>query len=216
MPRTLIVIGHPFTETLNHALAAEYEAGLREGGHSVRVIDLAQATLATSPAGRTALRPGPDGQTDHLSDEVRAMIDDVLWAEHLVFFHPQWWGTYPGVLKTFVDQVFLAGIAFRMESGPMPVRLLRGRTARLVMTMDSPSFWNRFAYRNAAETSLKRAILGYCGVRTVGITRFTPVRKSTPEQRERWLQTARRLGRTDARKGGRPAPMVDAPSRSAA
>ena len=77
-------------------------------------------------------------------------------------------------------------------------RLLAGRTARIVMTMDSPRAWNRLQYRNAAETSLKNAILGYCGIKTVGITRFAEVRHRDAATRERWVAEAARLGGADA------------------
>lgn len=217
---TLVVIGHPTAGSFNHALAEQYATGLRaasddvaaggpaDGSH-VRVIDLAEREFDLLPTVRGDLR-APDGDTSHLEPRIRAFIDDVAWADHLVFFFPQWWGTYPAVLKAFLDRAILSGTAFRHGRGQFSTRLLTGRTARIVMTMDAPVAWNRFVYRNAAETSLKRATLAYCGVRTIGITRFTPVRFSTPEKRAAWLESARRLGATDAARVRRrqPAPAA--------
>src|SRR5690606_28335489 len=93
------------------------------------------------------------------------------------------------------------GVAFRYRTGQLPHRLLTGRTARILMTADGPAWWNRIAYRNAAETSLARATFAYCGVRVVGIARFMKVRFSTPERRASWLTRAAVLGARDA--GGR-------------
>jgi putative NADPH-quinone reductase len=28
----------------------------------------------------------------------------ILWAEHLVFVYPTWWGTMPALLKGFLDR----------------------------------------------------------------------------------------------------------------
>jgi NAD(P)H dehydrogenase (quinone) len=64
--------------------------------------------------------------------------------------------------------------------------------------MDTPRWWNRVVYRNAVETSMKTAILAYCGVKTVGITRFSPVRFSEAELRGRWVTEAAKLSRRDA------------------
>lgn len=199
MARTLVVIGHPHAGSFNHALAAQYEAGVGAASDAVavRVIDLAEREFELLPSDRGALR-APGGDTEHLDPRIRSFIDDVEWAEHLVFFFPQWWGTYPAVLKAFIDRAILSGTAFAHGRGHVSTGLLAGRTARIVMTMDAPRLWNRFAYRNAAETSLTRATLAFCGVRTIGVTRFTPVRFSSPERRTAWLGRVRRLGASDA------------------
>ncbi|WP_243077125.1 NAD(P)H-dependent oxidoreductase [Microbacterium sp. SS28] len=198
-PRILVIVGTPITGSLNHSLATAYVDDARAGGADVRVIDLANDPIPGHPTHRDELRmPRTDDDTP-LDADVAAYIEDVRWADHIVFFHPQWWGTYPAALKAFIDRVFLSGFAFRYRAkSALSERLLAGRTARIVMTMDSPRLWNRLAYRNAAETSLKRAILGYCGVKTVGVTRFTPVRFSEDEQRSGWVAEAGRLGRRDA------------------
>ncbi|KQM80986.1 NAD(P)H-dependent oxidoreductase [Agromyces sp. Leaf222] len=210
MTNTLVIIGHPNAGSFNHALAAQYLTGLRAASVApadLRVIDLAEREFDLLPTARGDLR-APDGDTSHLEPRIRAFVDDVAWADHLVFFFPQWWGTYPAVLKAFLDRAILSGTAFTYGRGQISTRLLDGKTARIVMTMDSPIAWNRFVYRNAAETSLKRATLGYCGVRTIGITRLTPVRFSTPEKRAAWLEQVRRLGATDAARARRRQPAV--------
>lgn len=196
-PRILVIIGTPIAGSLNHALANAYVEAARDGGADVRVVDLANDPIPAHPTSRDQLRVPRDGGA--LDPDVAAYVDDVRWADHLVFFHPQWWGTYPAALKAFVDRAFLSGFAFRYrERSALSERLLAGRTARIVMTMDSPRLWNRFVYRNAAETSLKHAILAYCGVKTLGIARFTPVRFADEPAREGWIAETAKLGRRDA------------------
>jgi putative NADPH-quinone reductase len=194
MSRILVLIGHPISGSYNHALAARYVAGLGDAAE-VRVIDLATASFPHDPISREDLRFGDEGA--HLDPAIAAMIEDVRWAEHLVIFFPQWWGTYPAALKAFIDRVFLSGSSFRYGKGQISTRLLRGRTARIVMTMDSPRPWNRWVYRNAAETSLRAATLNYVGITVSGITRFTSMRFSTPEQRAGWLEQVGALATKD-------------------
>ncbi|NTW41304.1 MAG: flavodoxin family protein [Cellulomonadaceae bacterium] len=202
MPRTLVVIGHPIAGSYNHALAERYVAGLRAlspetDEHEVRIADLAAQPFPHDPASKAQVR-APEGDTSHLDDRIAGWVEDLQWADHLVIFFPQWWGTYPAVLKAFLDRVMLSGVAFRYGRGHVSERLLGGTTARVFMTMDSPTLWNTLVYRNAAETSLTRATLTFCGVKTIGLTRFAKVRFSTPEKREAWLDTAERLGSKDA------------------
>lgn len=197
--RILVLIGTPLPATLNHALARAYIDAARRAGADVRVIDLADDPIPSHPRSREELRAPRDEHDRQLDPEVARYLADVLWAEHLVFFHPQWWGTYPAAMKAFIDRVILSGAAFRyQQTTAVPEKLLTGRTARIVMTMDSPRWWNRFVYRNAAETSLKRAILGYCGVRTIGVTRLSPVRFSDHGVRTDWIGLATQFGRRDA------------------
>lgn len=198
-PRILVVVGTPLPDTLVHALAASYESGARAGGGEVRVIDLARDPIPGHPRSREQLR-APRGPEDRQLDEhIAGYVGDVHWADHIVLVYPQWWGTYPAALKAFIDRVILSGSAFRYAPvGRGWEKLLAGRTARLVMTMDSPVWWNRFGYRNASETSLTRAILGYCGVKTIGVSRFSEVRHRSHEVRAAWLAQVRALGEKDA------------------
>ena len=199
--RLLVIVGTPLPDSLNHALAQAYVDAARGAGAEVRTIDLAHDPIPAHPHSAGQLRaPRPDRPDDlPLDPEVARYLDDVLWADHLAVFHPQWWGTAPAALKALIDRVFLSGAAFRYrDRNALSVRLLRGRTARITMTMDSPRLWNRLVYRGAAEASLARATFAYCGIRTVGITRRTPVRFSDAPTRESWIAAAARQGRRDA------------------
>lgn len=199
--RLLVIIGTPLPDTLTHALATSYAESARAEGADVRTIDLAHDPIPDHPRTRDQLRaPRPDRPDDlPLDADVARYLDDLFWADHIAIFHPQWWGTVPAALKAFIDRVFLSNATFRYrERSALSERLLAGRTARIVMTMDSPRSWNRLVYRGAAEASLSRATLGYCGVRTVGIARFTPVRFSDHPARRAWIERVARHGRTDA------------------
>jgi NAD(P)H dehydrogenase (quinone) len=128
------------------------------------------------------------------------MVKDMEWAEHFTFIYPVWWGTYPVALKAFIDRVFLSGVAFKYgKTGTKWEKLWSGKTARLIFTMDAPTWWYKLFYRAPAENSLRWATLWYVGIKTTGITRFTPIRFSTPEIREKWLAKAASLGTKDAK-----------------
>lgn len=207
----LVLVGHPVAGSFNHALADSYVAAARDAGAQVRTVDLATVRLPSGPVARADLR-APDGSTEHLDPVVAGLVEDLRWADHLVVLHPQWWGTYPAALKAFLDHVLLSGVTFRSRSGHLPERLMRGRTARTLMTMDSPRAWNLLAYRDAAGASLGRATLGYCGYRLVGRTTFPKVRFSSPDERARWLRTTADLARRDVRRLAAEAPATPVPA----
>jgi NAD(P)H dehydrogenase (quinone) len=198
-PRILVVIGTPLAGSLNHALAHSYADAAHAAGAEVRLIDLARDAVPGHPSQRNEVRlPRTDADAP-LAPEVAAYVADVDWADHLVFFFPQWWGSYPAALKTWIDRVFLSGFAYRYRAtGRLWDKLLTGRTARIVMTMDSPKIWNAWVYRNAAIRSLRNATLEFCGIRVRGVTRLAEVRHRSDADRERWVRGMASFGATDA------------------
>jgi len=196
--KIVVIIGHPFANSFSHALAERYRAEAEKADSQVRVIDLAQTTFTERPGDLNDVRVRGFDQLGNLEPAISGMIRDMQWADHFAFFYPVWWGTFPGVFKSFIDRVIVSGVAFRYgTTGTKWEKLWRGKTARIVLTMDAPSWWYKLTYRAPSENALKRATLWYVGVRTIGVTRFEPVRFSTQEIREKWLSTAARLGQLD-------------------
>ncbi|MDN4480238.1 NAD(P)H-dependent oxidoreductase [Demequina muriae] len=199
-PRILVVIGTPLADTLNHSLAASYVDAARIAGADVRVIDLASDPIPDHPRTRDELRAPRTEEDVPLDPAVADYVEAVEDADHLVFFFPQWWGTYPAAFKAWVDRVLLSGAVFRYHrTGQGWDKLLKGRTARIVMTMDSPSWWSRFVYRDAGVRALRTATLWYCGIKTVGVTRVPLVRHRGERPLTRAIAAMARLGTADAR-----------------
>lgn len=213
-PRILVVLGHPRSDSLCGALADSYADGARTAGADVTLLRLGETEFDLASRERSLQRwLGPDQQPAR-EPEVEAMIAAVHAADHIVLVFPQWWGTYPAILKGWVDRVILSQSAFAYRGGTsLWDKRLTGRTARLIMTMDSPAWWDSFQYRRAALRSLTHATLGYCGVRTIGTTRLARVRFSSEDRRATWLARAARQGSADAARTPRTRPTRPVPTR---
>ncbi|WP_339104815.1 NAD(P)H-dependent oxidoreductase [Haloterrigena salinisoli] len=187
----LIVLGHPRTDSLCGALAEAYREGALEAGCEVR--ELAVADCEFDPDVREV---SPTDQ--RLEPDLREAQELIRWADHLVFVYPNWWGTMPARLKGFFDRVFTPGFAFveyDEGEGAGHEGLLSDKTAELLVTMDMPPWVYRWIYRQPGNNAVKRATLGYAGIRTTRITNLGPVAESTPAEREAWLERATELGR---------------------
>lgn len=212
-PRILVVLGHPRSASLCGALADSYADGARAAGAEVTVLRLGDTDFdlaSREPSHQRWL--GPD-QSPAREPDVDRMIDLLRDADHVVLVFPQWWGTYPALLKAWIDRVFLSQLVYaNRPNSQFWDRRLAGRTARVVMTLDGPTLWDTIQYRKAALRSLTHAVLGYTGVKTVGTTRFGRVRHSSPEKRAGWLARVERLGRKDALLTPRPKAVIPEPA----
>lgn len=188
MKKILIVQGNPRADSFCAALATEYQKAASAAGAQVQRLDLGE--LKFDPILRQAYHSATE-----LEPDLKRAQQWILDCEHIVFVYPVWWGTMPALLKGFLDRVFLPGFAFKYRANsPLWDRYLAGRSARLIVTMDAPLWYNRIMYRWASKRAMKAATLEFCGIKPVRVTEFGFMRKSTPEQRSRYLRVAAALG----------------------
>lgn len=193
--RILIILGHPDSETsFCAALAHHYLQGANTGGADIRELHL--GTLQFDPILRTGYRGSQGFEAD-----LKQAQEDILWAEHLVFVYPTWWGTLPALLKGFIDRIFLPGFAFKYrKNSPLWDKLLSGRSAELLVTMDTPDWYYRLIYRNAGISVMKKNVLDFSGISPVKVHTFGPMISSNEKQRDKWLDDASRAGQKAAGK----------------
>ena len=188
--RILICDLHPGRLSFSAALAQAYREGAEAAGHQIRTACLSD--MAFNPDfGQASFRNAPA-----LEPDLETFRADLTWAEHVVLVTPMWWGGLPAKAKGLFDRTLLPGYAFdpRNRRHGLPRPLLTGRTARVILTSDTPGWAFLLLYRGALKHQVQRQILSYVGVRPVGFTHFSPVEHSTPERRELWLGKSRQLG----------------------
>ena len=186
--KILIVLAHPQAKSYCGALAQAYAEGARDAGAEVRELNLAGITF--NPVGT-----GSHDKPLELEPALKQAQDDIQWAEHLVFVYPILWGTIPALLKGFIERVFTPGFAVNFHAdSPLWDKLLKGRSARLIVTLNTPPLLYRLLFRRAGHITMKRSILEFCGIAPVKITDIGPMKNASAEKRERWIQQARALG----------------------
>src|SRR5690349_20449534 len=100
--QVLIIMGHPRKLSLTSSIAESYAKGASDAGVETKMIYVCD--LRFDP---NVTHPTPHLQTDE--PDISASRDLILWADHLVFVYPTWWGTMPALLKGFIDRVFILG-----------------------------------------------------------------------------------------------------------
>lgn len=189
----LLIQGHPdaLVPHLCHALAAAYAEGAQEAGHEVRTINVAELDFPLLRS-QAAWEEGP------LPASLQQAQEDIRWAGHLVLFFPLWLGDMPALLKGFLEQVARPGFAFGQGSdgSPFSRKNLKGRSARVVVTMGMPALVYRWYFRAHSVKSLERNILGFIGIAPVHETLLGMVGNLQPDEAKQWLAKLRRLGQS--------------------
>jgi len=190
MSRSIVILlGHPDRDSLCGALAERYQHAALAAGHAVQLFALGEIDF--DPILRHGYR-----QIQPLEPGLEQINAAIAGCEHLVLVYPTWWGGMPALLKGFFDRAFLPGVAFRYRADSVWWdRLLAGRSARVITTLDTPPWYYRWIYRMPGHQQIRRTILEFCGIRPVKISGFGPVRSASAAQREAWLQQAGQLGR---------------------
>lgn len=191
MAKILILCGHPRADSLNAALATAYADAAEQAGHQVTRVSLADLPVTLDPPDYSDFK-----RQGRAPDWVLTLQAQIAACEHWVIVTPMWWGGMPAKLKALFDAILLPGFAFRYRAdSAWWDKLLTGRSARVIVTADTPGYFFRWLYGKPLFRQLKGQILGFCGVAPVRFSYFASVKTSSGEQRQKWLKAAAALGR---------------------
>ncbi len=187
--RITIIQGHPDPagEHLCHALADAYQSGAEAAGHQVRRVDVAHLDFPL-------LRRQQEFLAGDAPDAITNAQQAIEWAQHLVIIYPLWLGTMPALLKAFFEQTLRPGFVFGAKVRGRSQKRLKGRSARIVVTMGMPAFVYRWYFAAHSLRSLERNILKFCGIAPVRTRLLGMAGGAGERRRNRWLAGMRALG----------------------
>ncbi|WP_299674027.1 NAD(P)H-dependent oxidoreductase [uncultured Tenacibaculum sp.] len=181
--------GHPDKDSFNNALAEIYYKGAISSVNSIEFINIRELDFNPN------LQFGYRKRTE-LEPDLQFAVEKIKAADHLVWIFPIWWAGMPAILKGFIDRTFLPGIMFDIEEGKLlPKKLLKGKTARLIITSDSPKWYYSLYLKNSVINQLKKGVLAFCGVKPTKLTYIGPIKNSTQDFRKEWLNKVFNLGK---------------------
>ncbi len=186
----VIIQGHPDAEAEHfcHALAECYETGAKDAGHEVRRLDVARLDFPL-------LKTMEDFNTGNPPPDIASAQQDIAWADHLVVVYPLWLGTMPALLKGFLEQVFRPKFAFHIGEGSASwTKKLKGKSARIVVTMGMPAFVYRWYFGAHSLKSLERNVLGFCGIAPIRESLVGAIEAKKGDKRRKWLEKMVALG----------------------
>lgn len=187
--RILVLNGHPDPNGagLCRALADAYSDGATERGHAVRRVDVAKLAF-------DLVRSQADFEKGGAPADIVAVQESIRWADHLVVVFPLWLGDMPALLKAFFEQALRPGFAFSYRASGFPETHLKGRSARVIVTMGMPAFVYRWYFRAHGLKNLKPNILRFVGYSPVRDTIVGGLGSADRTRIARRIEEIRRLG----------------------
>ncbi|HBS48714.1 MAG TPA: flavodoxin family protein [Rhodobacteraceae bacterium] len=191
-PRKIFVLdGHPGTRSLSRLFAETYAEAARAAGHDVRMMHLSELDFDADFGGGGYTNAKP------LEPDLEAVMQAIEWSDHLVLTTPMWWGGLPARLKGLIDRAFLPGRSFDTRNTGitgMPRPMLNGRSARVILTSDTPGWVMRLLYGRALVRQLRGQILGFVGFTPTRVTWFAQASHPKTGQIEHWTRRVRAIG----------------------
>ncbi len=189
MTKILIIDGHTNKDSFNSAIRMAYSKGSK--GTDSETKELIIRDLQFNPNLAFGYQ-----KISELEPDLLEAREKIKWANHLVWIHPVWWGGLPAITKGFIDRVFLPGFAFRYrENSVWWDKLLKGKTAHIITTLDQPGWYYWFMYGRPSVNQLKKSTLEFCGIKPVKLTYVGPIRNSTQDFRSKILLKMEELGK---------------------
>lgn len=188
MARIAIIVGHVRDGSLCEAIGEAYRRGAAAGGHEVALF--ATHRMRFDPilhAGFERVQP--------LEPDLQAAHDAIFAADHLVIVFPLWLGTLPAILKGFLERVVQPELVEPSKQGRFS-KPLKGKSARVIVTMGMPGFVYRWWFGAYALKMLRRNILGFLGVGPIRSVVHGNVEGVGDAGRKRWLAAAEVQGRS--------------------
>lgn len=188
--KVLLLDGHPDVGRFASHLLDLYAAALPAFAEVTRVAvrDLAfTPVLRRGYAQRTAWEP-----------DLALLAEQIDACDHLAVAFPLWWGSEPAELKGLIDRLFLPGFMFAYHADdPWWDRLMAGRSADVIITMDTPPLFLWLSYGNAVIRRWKGQVLGFVGFAPVRVLALGPVRKGgAAKSLDKWVAKIEQLARS--------------------
>jgi NAD(P)H dehydrogenase (quinone) len=184
----LLILGHPDTNSFCNALLNSYKKGAEDAKYNVKVLKIGE--LNFDPILHNGYR-----KIQELEPDLVRAQEEIIWADHMVWIYPTWWSSLPALLKGFLDRIMLPGFGFKFhKNSPLWDKLLTGKTAEIIVTMDGPVWFYWFKYGFPGIKVLKKAIFNFCGIKVTRVVKIDNVKNKNKKQLQKELKQIYKLG----------------------
>lgn len=189
MSRVCLINAHPdpAPQRFCFALTDAYQSAAQQAGHAVTRFNAGEIDVPLLDSAEVFKQAPPAALTP-----VREALSA---ADHLVLIYPLWLGSLPAKAKALLEQIARGGFLLDTggDSSKWPARKMKGKSARVIVTMGMPGFAYRLFYGSHSLKGLEAGVLKISGFKPVRDTVLGGV-ETSPERRAKMLETVAALG----------------------
>lgn len=183
--KILTILAHPSKNSFNNALMEHYIKGAKQN-HDIKTIYL--GGLKFDPILHEGYK-----EIQTLEPDLKKSQKLIKWADKIVLFYPTWWSTFSALLKGFFERTFLPGFAFKYTDTWRWIKLLKEKSARIIVTMDSPVLFYKLLVGDPGYKQIKET-LGFCGISPIKRNYIGSLKFKTKKQRKKILKQICEIG----------------------
>ncbi|MBX3569507.1 MAG: NAD(P)H-dependent oxidoreductase [Rhizobiaceae bacterium] len=153
--RVLVVYCHPVPESFCAAIRDVALRVLTAAGHEIRLTDL-------YAEGFDPVMPRQERQSynERAPDDPALIphIDNLKWAEAILFIYPTWWYGLPAMLKGWLDRVWALDVVFRLPpggKGRITSLMTHVTKVGIITTCGAPLWWSILIGQPGRKTILR-------------------------------------------------------------
>ncbi len=192
-----MIKAHPREDSFCNQLVEKYLEGAYKNKVEIRILNLHDLDL--EPWLKYTWDTNHDSIPD--SEDLRKSKELILWSDHLVFAYPTYWASPPALLKLFLEVIIISHFAFKYHKpylGKIPnvEKLLVGRTASIISTMDAPPILMKWIDKDPGGRMMKD-IFRFTGIKFKHKYYFGSVVLTDSEKKNKWLKKIFSIGEKD-------------------
>jgi NAD(P)H dehydrogenase (quinone) len=189
--RVLVVYCHPVPDSFCAAVRDTAIGTLTAGGWDVRLVDL-YAEGFDPVLGTDERRLYHDRAP--IDPALAPHIENLKWAQAILFVYPTWWYGLPAMLKGWLDRVWATDVAFKLPAdGGRIISLVPHITRIGVVTTCGATWLISFLMGRPGRKTILRGMRALCAARsrTLYLAHYD-MDRSTPASRAAYLEKVRR------------------------
>lgn len=137
---------------------------------------------------------------DHTIDPMlQKEMDKAKAADYIIFIAPTWWGTFPAILKGWLERVLTPGVVADVPDNMYKKAYFLGKKSMIVTTTGfGKEYFSKEGKHSSNQTleenywHIINGVFAYCGMETLPIVACYGMDKSTDKQRKDHLEVLRK------------------------
>ncbi|MBX3580725.1 MAG: NAD(P)H-dependent oxidoreductase [Rhizobiaceae bacterium] len=189
--KCLVVFCHPVPESFGASVRDAAIAALNERGWEVRLVDLYAEGFDPVLCADERRAYNERAPSD---PRLAAHIDNLAWAEAILFVYPTWWYGLPAMLKGWLDRVWATDVAFRLPADGGRIVSLVSHIRKIgVVTTCGASRWVSFLMGQPGRKTILRGMRALCAptARTLYVAHYN-MDSSTPQSRAAFIDRVKK------------------------